>query len=132
MEWGELAPWITISITLAISILVPLFTQIANNRHQRKMQKDAFKHEENQARTRAFEAFLSDVGGVITAKGYAKTEDLIHAGAALHRLYVYSPSEWYDDLDQLTKNIMEYKWEDARSLIQTLCHRVSSELPKKS
>lgn len=52
MEWGELTPWITISITLAISILVPLFTQIANNCHQRKMQRNSFRHEESQARIR--------------------------------------------------------------------------------
>ena len=132
MEWGELTPWITISITLAISILVPLFTQIANNCHQRRMQKDAFRHEENQARTHAFEMFLSDVGGLITAKGHVEKESLIQAGAALHKLYVYAPSEWYGDLDLLTKHIMEYKWEEARSLIQKLSRLISSELPKKS
>ena len=37
MEWKDLAPWIAIAITLALSILVPFFTQIANNKHQRKM-----------------------------------------------------------------------------------------------
>lgn len=131
MEWGELTPWITISITLAISILVPLFTQIANNCHQRKMQKDTFRHEENQARTYAFEMFPSDVGGVITAKGHVEKESLFQAGAALHKLYVYAPSEWFDDLDLLTKYIMEYKWEEARLRIQKLSCLISCELPKK-
>ncbi|MBO5850993.1 MAG: hypothetical protein J6R29_01525 [Clostridia bacterium] len=40
MDWKDLAPWIAIAITLALSILVPFFTQIANNKHQRKMQKE--------------------------------------------------------------------------------------------
>ena len=31
MELKDLAPWIAIAFTLALSILVPLFTQIANN-----------------------------------------------------------------------------------------------------
>ena len=101
MEWGELLPWITISITLAISILTALFTQISNNCHQRKMQNDAVRHEENQARTPAFEMFLSDVGGVITAKCRVEKESLFQAGAALHKLYVHAPSEWFDDLDLL-------------------------------
>lgn len=39
MEWKDLAPWIAIAITLALSILVPLFTQIANNRFQLKLEK---------------------------------------------------------------------------------------------
>ena len=48
MEWKDLAPWIAIAITLALSILVPLFTQIANNRHQRKLQQEQFEREERQ------------------------------------------------------------------------------------
>ena len=40
MEFKDLAPWIAIAFTLALSILVPLFTQIANNNHQRKMQRE--------------------------------------------------------------------------------------------
>ena len=48
MEWKDLAPWIAIAFTLALSILVPLFTQIANNRHQRKMQREKFEYEQRQ------------------------------------------------------------------------------------
>ena len=40
MEWKDLAPWIAVAFSLGLSILVPLFTQMANNRHQRKMQKE--------------------------------------------------------------------------------------------
>ena len=132
MKLGELAPWITISITLAISILVPLFTQIANNRHQRKMQIIIFRREERQARIRAFEMFLSDVGGVIIARGRVEKESMVQAGAALHKLYVYAPSEWYGDLDLLAKYIMDYEWEKARTLIQKLSRLISTELPKQT
>ena len=48
MEWKDLAPWIAIAITLALSILVPFFTQIANNKHQRKMQKEKLEFEQSQ------------------------------------------------------------------------------------
>jgi len=130
MEWKDLAPWIAIAFTLALSILVPLFTQIANNRHQRKMQREKFEYEQTQKRIKAFETFLSDVGGLITAKGYVETECLAKAGAALHQLYIYAPSEWYLDLDEIMKCIMEHKWNEARPLIQKLSRLTSNELKK--
>ena len=67
MEWKDIAPWIAIAVTLILSILVPLFTQIANNRHQRKMQKEKFEYEQSQKRTEAYESFLLSVGGIITS-----------------------------------------------------------------
>lgn len=128
MELKDLAPWIAIAFTLALSILVPLFTQIANNKHQRKMQREKFEYEERQKKTKAFEAFLSDVGGVITADGNINREDLSKAGATIHQLYIYSPIEWYDDLDLLTELIMKYKWDQAKTIVQKLSRLISQEL----
>ena len=130
MEWKDLAPWIAIAFTLALSILVPLFTQIANNKHQRKMQREKFEYEERQKKTKAFEAFLSDVGGVITADGNINRADLSKAGATIHQLYIYSPIEWYDDLDLLTELIMKYKWDQAKTIVQKLSRLISQELNK--
>ena len=42
MTLENLTPWIAIAITLALSILVPLFTQIANNRFQHKKAKEYY------------------------------------------------------------------------------------------
>ena len=58
MEWKDLAPWIAIAFTLALSILVPLFTQIANNHHQRKMRDDEIKYEEANKKKTVYEDFL--------------------------------------------------------------------------
>ena len=58
MEWKDLAPWIAIAITLALSILVPFFTQIANNKHQRKMQKEKLEFEQSQNKLKVFENFF--------------------------------------------------------------------------
>ena len=55
MEWKDLAPWIAIAVTLILSILVPLFTQIANNKHQRKMQKEKLEYDEKQKKVKALE-----------------------------------------------------------------------------
>ena len=130
MQLKDLAPWIAISITLAISILVPLFTQIANNVNQRKLQREKFEYEKLQKTTNVYETFLSDVGGLIVADGRIDKESLTQAGAALHQLYIYAPSEWYDDLDNLTKLIMDFNWDKARPIVQKLSRLISDELKK--
>ena len=130
MEWKDLAPWIAIAFTLALSIRVPLFTQIANNSHQRKMQREKFEHEEKQKKTKAYETFLSDVGGLVTADGSINKEFLSKAGAAVHQLYIYAPSEWYGDLDLLTDLIMKYEWHKAKIIVQKISRLISEELKK--
>lgn len=131
MELKDLAPWIAIAITLILSILVPLFTQIANNRHQRKLQREKFEYEEKQKKTKAFETFLSEVGGVITANGYGEKDVMSQAGAAIHQLYIYAPLEWCNDMDKLTGYIMKYDWDKALPLIQKLSRLISGELKKQ-
>ena len=131
MKLDDLAPWIAIAFTLALSILVPLFTQIANNRHQRKMQRENQRYQEKQKRIQSFEMFLAEVGGLITAGGHNNKEQLIKAGAALHQLYMYAPSEWFEDLDMLMKLIMDLSWDKARPIIQKLSKQISEELKKR-
>ena len=128
MEWKDLAPWIAIAVTLILSILVPLFTQIANNSHQRKMQREKFEYEEKQKKTEAYELFLSEVGGLVTAYGSISKELLAKAGAAIHQLYIYVPSEWYDDLDMLIGLIMQREWDNAKTIVQKISRLISGEL----
>ena len=128
MEWKDLAPWIAIAFTLALSILVPLFTQIANNSHQRKMQREKFEYEEKQKKTESYELFLSEVGGLVTADGSISRELLAKAGAAIHQLYIYVPLEWYDDLDLLTDLIMQRKWDKAKTIVQKISRLISKEI----
>ena len=130
MKLEDLAPWIAIAFTLALSILVPLFTQIANNSHQRKMQREKMDHEQRQKKIRVCEAFLSDVGGLVTARGCVEKEHLAKAGAALHQLYVYAPTERYNDLDELMEYIMAFKWNEARPIVQKFSRLISEELNK--
>ena len=128
MELKDLAPWIAIAFTLALSILVPLFTQIANNNHQRKMQREKFEYEEKQKKTESYELFLSEVGGLVTADGSISKELLAKAGAAIHQLYIYVPSEWYDDLDLLTGLIMQREWDKAKTIVQKISRLISKEI----
>lgn len=131
MEFKDLAPWIAIAFTLALSILVPLFTQIANNNHQRKMQCEKIEYEKSQEKRKAYEQFLLDIGGVVTAANYSKSEDFLQAGASLHKLYIYAPSMWWNDLDSLSKHIKKFEWDEAKLIMQKLSRLISEELNKK-
>ena len=126
MEWKDLAPWIAIAFTLALSILVPLFTQIANNKHQRKMQREKFEYEEKQKKTKAFEDFLSDVGDAVVCR---TKENLEKAGSSIFRVYVYAPQEWLDHLDNLSQRIKDGS-SNALELFQYLAREISKELKK--
>ena len=128
MDLDNLAPWIAIAITMALSILVPLFTQIANNAHQRKMHKERIRYEQSQYKRETYEEFMLKVGGIVTAGPSAKSENIIQAGAALHRMYIYAPKEWHVTLDNLTYQIGKYEWDKAKHTMQEISRWVSENL----
>ena len=127
MKLEDLAPWIAIAFTLALSILVPLFTQIANNNHQRKMQREKFEYEKKQKKTKAYEAFLSDVGAVVVCRS---TDNLQKAGSSLFSLYVYAPNEWLKDLDDLAVSIRKGETGNASVIMQKIARLIADELNK--
>ena len=127
MDWKDLAPWIAIAITLSLSILVPLFTQIANNAHQMKMQKEKLDYERAQEKEKVYKSFLLNVGGAIA---HATGEALIEAGASVYQIYLYAPTEWWEDLDALATYIRKYEWTKAEEIMQKLGKLISEELNK--
>lgn len=128
MELKDLTPWIAIAFTLALSILVPLFTQIANNRHQRKMQREKMEYEQKQKKIKTYESFLSDIGAIITAATCAENQDFTKAGSSLYQMYIYAPSEWYEKIDNLSFLIKTFQWDEARPIMQELSRLISEEL----
>lgn len=130
MEWKDLAPWIAIAVTLILSILVPLFTQIANNNHQRKMQREKIEYEKSQEKENIYKKFLLEVGAVVTTAGYSSKEMIEKAGASLHQLYIYAPSEWWNDLDFLSNYIKDFEWEQAKPIMEKLSRLIAEEIKK--
>ncbi len=128
MNWESLASWIAIAITMALSILVPVFTQIANNSHQRKMQKEKIEYEKSQRKREVYEKFLLDVGGAVTAATSTTREHMNDAGASLYEMYIYAPSDWQCKLDKLASHISKYEWKEARLILQELSRLISLEL----
>ena len=94
IDINTLAPWVAIAVTLILSILVPVFSQIANNRFQlKKARQDRSLDEEQEKiskKTEAYEGFLMDVGAAVE---YQRNDNLSVAGASIGRLYLYVPEE---------------------------------------
>lgn len=128
MEWNDLAPWIAITITLALSILVPLFTQIANNRHQRKMKKEEREYEQKQRKTVVYEEFLANVGAAIV---HASSNVYEKAGASILQMYIYAPAEWWEDIDILADTMRTCDWGKSATIMKRLSRQISEELRKK-
>ncbi len=125
MTWENLAPWIAIAFTLALSILVPLFTQIANNRHQRKMQKEQREYEQSQRKRQVCETFLTTMGAFVISR-----HDFDKAGASLYEMYVYSPNEWHTELDRLSWLLNKHQFDQARDVLENLAKKISADLNK--
>lgn len=125
MEIKDLAPWLAIAVTLALSILVPLFTQIVNNKHQQKLHEDDLAMAKYNDKKQAYEEFLLNVGECVT---YDHDTILSKVGASLHKLYLFAPEEWHEDLEDLSKLLRKYSWDEAGKKLRKLSAKMADDL----
>lgn len=124
----ELAPWIAIAFTLALSILVPLFTQIANNCFQLRMQKRKEEQEriniEMEEKRKIYSEFLCDVGACIA---YSNAQNMGVVGASIQKMYLVCPKECWDELDELYSKVRGHEWGKAEMILQKLNKILAAE-----
>ena len=124
----ELAPWIAITITLALSILVPVFTQIANNKFQLELQK---RKEANERKNMLYEEkrkiytdFLQNVGACVS---YSTKDNIDVAGASIQRMYLVCPEEWWPDIDMLFFYVRKLELGNAEVVLKKLNKLIAKE-----
>lgn len=127
MTINELAPWLAIAVTLILSILVPLFTQIENNRFQLKMKEMDFKVEIQNKKLFAYEEYFQKVGGCVL---YAQKENISDAGGSIQRLYTYLPEEEWEVLDRLFDEIKSNEWESAQKDMKCISKWISNDIKR--
>ena len=131
IDINTLAPWVAIAVTLILSILVPVFNQMANNRFQLKKAKQDRKldeeREKHSKKTEAYENFLMDVGA---ATEYRSKENVPIAGASIGRIYLYVPEEWHPKLDALHFSLYNSDWGIAQKQYIELAKLVAEEYRK--
>ncbi len=124
MKWTELAPWIAIAITLILSIITPLLTQIANNRFILKQNEQAHKNKIESERALIYYSFAEEVGSCIA---YADIEKVHSAGAAIQKMYLVMPEEHWNALDSLYSYLRKSKWDAAEEELKDLC-KIASKI----
>ena len=128
LSWIDVAPWITIAITLILSIIIPLLTQIANNRFQLKLKRIEEKNDLFSAKKEAFSDFVKNVGACIA---YASEDSLQSAGASIQEMYLFMPEEDWSDLDYLYHFIRKHDWDTAETYANRLSKEASALLNKQ-
>ena len=128
MKINDLAPWIAIAITLVLSILVPLFTQIANNRFQLKMKRLELAEKEEERVMHAYEEYFQKVGGCVI---YAQKNNISDAGASIQRLYAYIPENMWPTLDNLFTEISDYELSKAQNSMQDISKWLASDIERR-
>ena len=131
MDTKDIAQWIAIAVTLIISVLVPLLTQIANNKHQEKMQKAKLEREKEQEKELAYREFLSEVNTMLALSGYSDRDNIAKAGASVGKLYMFAPADWWNDIDELATNIKEFNYDEVRRIMFRLSPKIVDELNKQ-
>ena len=124
MNWFDMAPWIAIAITLILSIVTPLLTQIANNRFQLKQQKLKDNQTKFEEKYNVYKEFAECVGSCISFASAEKAQD---AGASIQKMYFFIPEEHWKDLDDLFSLLKKKEWDKAEVLMKELS-RTSAKL----
>ena len=127
MDINSLAPWIAIVVTLILSILIPLFTQIANNRFQLKLKRMEYKDKKIERRLVAYENDFKNVGGCVLC---AQKENISNAGASIQRLYTYFPEDKWKLLDVLFDNIKKFEWDHAKVQMKEVSKIIAYDINK--
>ncbi len=118
MNWKELAPWITIAITLILSIITPLLTQIANNRFKIKQNKQEQKNKIERDKVHTYYEFAENVGACVAFSDY---EEVKSAGAVIQKMYLIMPETYWEQLDNLYSLIRKHDWDEAEIVLRELC-----------
>ena len=127
MEIKDLAPWIAVAITLALSILIPLFTQIVNNRFQLKQKELENKEKAQEEKRKAFFDFTEKVGACL---GVADNAAMKAACGAISKVYLFYPKEKWNDLDELMQELGAYHYQTAKTLLIKINKTIADVLSK--
>ena len=125
MNWNDLAPWIAIVITVALSILVPLFTQMKSNRFQRKMMEEERKNKKEDAKRVAYEQFLKSANSWVQ---FRTGEALAKVGEEIGNIYLYAPERLFPKITKFSEMVMDTQYKEARKFLEEMAVELAADL----
>ena len=121
---------ITISAILGASAVIsPMLTAIINNKHQRKMKKMEYEHENEKDslfyKRGIFEDYLKYTGQCIA---YATEDGLQEYGKMYSLALIYFPDSLQEELITINSSIRAMKWDIANSQLNALAPKIRAIL----
>lgn len=127
-SWFDMAPWIAIAVTLILSVVIPLLTQIANNRFQLKLKQLEVKNKLSENKLSAFSEFAQNVGACIAC---ADAERMQQAGSSIQKMVLFLPEENWGALEQLYYFVRKCEWDKAETVMNGLSKVASRIMNEK-
>ena len=133
IDWSSTAAWITLAITLSISIISPIITTWMNHRFQLQLAELEAKNKEienHYLKKRAIiDNFIASVGKCLFRADSAALQE---CGQSFYAIYVYVPTSLWPDIDALLRLIRAYEWEKAQEHFSNLTKSLSGILEETS
>lgn len=133
VDWSATAAWITLVVTLIISIIAPIITTYMNHRFQLKLaviDSHNKELEEHYLKKRAvIDSFISSTGKCIFR---ANSETLQECGEAFYSIYIYIPPSLWKDIDTLLVLIRNHSWETAQEHFSKLAKALAELLEESN
>lgn len=130
-NWDVTAAWVTVLITLAISIITPAITTFLNNCFQLKMKKMELSHQDKEThymkKVSVYEGCLQDIGKFLH---FMDNQNHSSLGEHLYELYLYLPEQHWTTLDTLLTALANnaYLTPDTQNQLIELSKILSKEL----
>ncbi|MBS7175892.1 hypothetical protein [Massiliimalia timonensis] len=112
----------TITLAFLVSLIAfisPIATTILNNRHQAKMKKEEMFIKR---KLEVIENYLSNVGKTLGDSRH----NLVDLGTYAGEIFLYTPTEFWEDIEELNRLIFAHENQLAFPKFQELSKRLSS------
>lgn len=131
VDWSATAAWVTVLLTLIVSIVSPVITTFLNHRFQLKMRKlELLEHELDrfyEKKVSTIETFLSAVG---KCSAFATNDLVKECGHSFYNIYLYTPVSLWSDIDRMHKLISEGNWPEVQAFLPCLSKSLAEILEK--
>ena len=133
VDWSATAAWITLVVTLIISIVSPVITTWMNHRFQLRLTELETKNKEienHYLKKRAvIDDFIASVGKCLFR---ADSTALQECGQSFYAIYVYVPPSLWPDIDTLLQLITARELERAQEHFSNLTKSLAGILEETS
>lgn len=113
IDWSATAAWIALAISITGTILGPIATSVLNNRHQIKLKKLEMMERASSEKERIFRDCISSIGLVVSCMSL---DNLNEFGKSFHNVYVYVPTDKWQELDIFFHAVIDNDLEKSISL----------------